>query len=96
MKPTFIVIDYKFNLIKCEIGPKTGHLKWRSENRFSYGEFPAMPVIYVSPYQLWFLYNEIKCCMVYRRRCCAYITSLKKVVVIKMEPPKKEALDYYW
>lgn len=96
IQPTFILIDFKYNLIRCEIGPKSGRVKWRPEDRFSYGEFPSMPVIYCNPYELWFLYNEIKCCKAYRQRCCTYIRSLKKVVVIKMEPAKKEALDYHW
>ncbi|XP_063699270.1 uncharacterized protein F58A4.6 [Culicoides brevitarsis] len=96
MKPIFLVIDYKFALTRCEISTRSGRLKWKPEKRFNYGEFPSMPVIYVNAYQLWFIYNEVRCCEAFRRRFCAYIKSLKKFIVIKIEPAKRESLDYYW
>lgn len=96
MKFSIFVIDYQFKLNTCTFSRKSGRYKWKPETGLCFGEFPAMPVIYVNPYQLWFFFNEIHCCRMYRRRCCAYVKSLKKCVVIKMDPPVKEALDYQW
>uniref|UniRef100_A0A336M7H9 CSON013206 protein n=2 Tax=Culicoides sonorensis TaxID=179676 RepID=A0A336M7H9_CULSO len=96
MKPNFIIIDYKFNLIRCELWSKSGRIRFEKQDRLSYGEFPSMPVIYINPYQLWFFYNELKCSKTYRKRFSQYLKSLNKIVVIKVDPPKTEALDYHW
>lgn len=98
MKLSFLMIDKDFQLHKCVLIAKD-KLKIVRIDRYSYGEFPAK-TFYINAYGWFFVKNELCCCRHYRRSFKTHIMAMSKnkkcMMVIKLEPPKKEVIDYCW
>lgn len=53
-------------------------------------------LIYANGYSLFFLLNELKISLNYKYFVIQYVKNLNQFIVIKLDTPKKEFIDYKW
>lgn len=94
MKWNFFIIDKDFKLFKCHLKGKK-KIQVTPEDRFAYGEFPSQ-IFYINAYGWFFVQNELNNCPWYRKAFKHHLITIKKPMIIKLEPPQRESIDYRW
>lgn len=92
----FFIVDQSSVLNRCVISTQYGWNRRKQERFLCYGDFSNARCIRCSPYALFFLLNEIRCCRNYRQNFGRYIRRLNGFLVIHLLPVKYEFLDKQW